>query len=173
MKSIVLRAFIFDIMKFFIPLLCLLNFSFSYAQIEINSELFKTLKAKDSLLFDRAFNACESNYLQELISEDFEFYHDQSGITNSKETFLNGMKQGICNPNNPTKSRRELVGTLKVFPLFDNGKLYGAIQMGTHRFFEKTEDQPERAGSTAQFTHVWYLEEEEWKLIRVLSYNHQ
>ncbi|MEZ4779081.1 MAG: nuclear transport factor 2 family protein [Flavobacteriaceae bacterium] len=148
-------------------------FSFSFSQVEDNSELFKTLKAKDSLLFDRAFNACESEYLEQLISEDFEFYHDQGGITVGKESFLKVMKNGICNPTNTTKSRRELeTKSLKVFPLYNNGKLYGAIQMGTHRFFEKTGNSPERAGSTAAFTHLWILENEAWKLSRVLSYNH-
>ncbi|HAT66278.1 MAG TPA: nuclear transport factor 2 family protein [Flavobacteriaceae bacterium] len=148
-------------------------FSVAYAQVDTNSELFQTLKAKDSLLFDRAFNYCEGQYLEALTSEDFEFYHDQSGIIESKQDFLNIMKEGICNPNNETKSRRELVaGTLEVFPLYNNGKLYAALQKGTHRFFEKRNGAPEQAGSTALFTHLWKLENDQWKLIRVLSYNH-
>ncbi len=150
-----------------------LVFSFSFAQVDTNSELFQTLKAKDSLLFDRAFNYCEGQYLDQLISEDFEFYHDQSGFIESKQDFLNIMKDGICNPNNETKSRRELVeGTLEVFPLYNNGILYAALQKGTHRFFEKRGHLPEQAGSTALFTHLWKLENTQWKLIRVLSYNH-
>ena len=71
-------------------------FSVAYAQVDTNSELFQTLKAKDSLLFDRAFNYCEGQYLEALTSEDFEFYHDQSGIIESKQDFLNIMKEGIC-----------------------------------------------------------------------------
>lgn len=150
-----------------------LVFSFSFAQVDTNSELFQTLKAKDSLLFDRAFNYCEGQYLDQLISEDFEFYHDQSGFIESKQDFLNIMKDGICNPNNETKSRRELVaGTLEVFPLYNNGKIYAALQKGTHRFFEKRNNDPESEGSTALFTHLWKLENTQWKLIRVLSYNH-
>lgn len=150
-----------------------LVFSFSFAQVDTNSELFQTLKAKDSLLFDRAFNYCEGQYLDQLISEDFEFYHDQSGFIESKQDFLNIMKDGICSPNNETKSRRELVaGTLDVFPLYNNGKLYAALQKGTHRFFEKRNNEPESEGSTALFTHLWKLENTQWKLIRVLSYNH-
>lgn len=173
MKSIALRAFFILTMKSINTIVSLLFFSICFSQIETTSELFKTLKAKDSLLFDRAFNECESEYLQELISENFEFYHDQGGITIGKDAFLEVMKNGICKPNNTIKSRRELVNeSLKVFPLFENGKLYGAIQMGIHRFYEKTGDAPERSGSTAAFTHLWKLEKDEWKLIRVLSYNH-
>jgi hypothetical protein len=150
-----------------------LLFSLGYAQVDTNSDLFKTLKVKDSLLFDRAFNYCEGHYLEQLISEDFEFYHDQSGLIESKEHFLNIMKDGICNPNNETKSRRELVeGSLEVFPLYNNGTLYAALQKGTHRFFEKRSGLTEQPGSTALFSHLWKLENNQWKLIRVLSYNH-
>ena len=160
-------------MKHYILLLFSLSIGISNAQVATNSELYKTLKVNDSLLFDRAFNFCESQYLESLISEDFEFYHDQSGITEGKEAFLKIMKEGICNPDNSTKSRRELIpGSLKVFPLYNNGKLYGGIQNGSHRFYEKVGDQPETKGSTADFTHLRSLKNNQWELIRVLSYNH-
>ena len=83
------------------------------------------------------------------------------------------MKNGICNSSNTFKARRELVdGSLKVYPLYDNGVLYGAIQEGEHRFFEKNGNQPEKAGSTAKFTHLWILDHNQWKLKRILSYDH-
>lgn len=136
------------------------------------SEVYETLKANDSLLFDRAFNNCETHYLEQLISENFEFYHDQSGVINSKSDFINVMKTGICNPNNTTKSRRELVGKLEVFALYNNGTLYGALQNGTHKFFENTQGK-EVAGSIAKFSHLWILEHKTWTLKRVISFDHQ
>lgn len=145
----------------------------TFGQAVEHSALYKTLKEKDSLLFDRAFNFCESQYLEELVSENFEFYHDQGGYIPNKVAFLRVMEEGICNPSNPTRSRRELLPeSLEVFPLYDNGKIYGAIQKGIHRFFEKTGEEIEKPGSIAQFTHLWIIENEQWKLKRVLSYDH-
>ena len=143
------------------------------AQVPKSDALFKVLKAKDSLLFDRAFNHCETIWLETLISEDFEFYHDQSGVTDSKGAFLKVMREGICRPDNPYRSRRELLPeSLEVFPMYNNGQLYGALQRGTHRFFEMDSLGMEREGSTAQFSHLWIHEKNEWKLKRVISFNH-
>ena len=71
-------------------------------------------------------------------------------------------------------ARRELVDeSLEVFPLRDNGVLYGAIQRGIHRFFATEEGEPERETSVARFTHLWLLVDGEWKLKRVLSFDHR
>ena len=87
---------------------------------------------------------------------------------------MEALKTGICNSSNTFKARRELIkGSLEVYPLYNNGILYGAIQTGEHRFFEKQENQPEKAGSIAKFTHLWILDNNQWKLKRILSYNHQ
>ena len=146
----------------------------SEAQVKQDSELFKTLKANDSLLFDVSFNTCNTQVLESLIADDLEFYHDQGGITNSKSEFMKVMKNGICNPDNPTKSRRELVeGSLEVYPLYKNGQLYGAIQNGMHRFFEKVGDNPETKGSIAKFSHLWIKQDNSWLVTRVFSYDHK
>lgn len=142
------------------------------AQIATNSELFLTLKTNDSLLFDAGFNRCDIAAFEFLISDDLEFYHDQGGITNSKAEFIATVRKNICgNPN--YRSRRELLkGSLEVFPLFNNGKLYGAIQKGIHKFYEKPAGKPEIDGSIARFTHLWLLVDNQWTLKRVLSYDH-
>nr|WP_321247643.1 nuclear transport factor 2 family protein [uncultured Psychroserpens sp.] len=142
------------------------------AQTDSYSEVYKILKANDSLIFERSFNHCELQHLDQLIPEDFEFYHDKGGLIDSKETFINGMKNGICNPSNTTKSTRELVeGSLEVFLLKNNGKLYGALQNGIHKFFETTNGN-KVAGSIAKFSHLWILENDKWVLKRVISYDH-
>lgn len=141
------------------------------AQTISGSELFDTLKARDAVLFDRIFNNCETSLLDGLIAEDFEFYHDQAGVTATKKDFIKSISDGICKLS--YKPRRELVsGSLRVFPMYDNGKIYAAIQTGEHRFFAIEKDKPEYLTSTAKFTHLWKLEKAEWRLARVLSYDH-
>ena len=136
-------------------------------------ELFNLLRAKDSLLFTASFSNCDMSQLEKLVSTDFEFYHDKGGITPSKEKFIESIRNGLCKDTANYRSRRELIpGTLQVFPMSTNGKLYGAVQTGEHRFFETSKGQPEKPGSTARFTHLWLLEFNEWKLSRVLSYDH-
>lgn len=151
----------------------LMSFS-NQAQGGKDSELYNTLKSNDSLLFEVGFNQCNLNKFEDLMAKDLEFYHDKSGATNSLSNFLEALKTGICNPSNTFKARRELIkGSLEVYPLYNNGILYGAIQTGEHRFFEKQENQQEKAGSVAKFTHLWILDNNQWKLKRILSYNHQ
>ena len=152
--------------------LCLLLVNLLPAQVEEDSELFQTLRARDSLLFDVGFNTCDIGQFRALVSEDMEFYHDQSGITSSKADFIAGTENGLCQL--PYKARRELVqGSLQVFPMHNNGQLYGALQSGEHRFYAKYPDKEEMLTSVAKFTHLWLLEEGEWRLSRVLSYDHR
>ena len=152
--------------------ICLFSLSAPMAQVEENSELYQTLRAKDSLLFNVGFNTCDISQFEALVSEDMEFYHDQSGITSSKADFISGTENGLCKL--PYKARRELVeGSLQVFPMKNNGALYGAIQTGEHRFYAKYPEKEEVLTSTAIFTHLWLLEEGEWRLSRVLSYDHE
>ncbi len=144
------------------------------AQVAKESELFKQLSANDSLLFEVSFNKCQLIAIDDIIADDLEFYHDQGGITNSKKQFMEIMNNGICNPTNKTKSRRELVkGTLEVFPLYQNGELYGALQSGEHRFFESYNGQQETKGSIAKFSHLWLKDDNNWILKRVISYDHK
>ena len=136
-----------------------------------SDKLFKTLKAQDSLLFDIGFNTCDIEMFERLVSEDFEFYHDQSGITPDKEAFIQNTREGLCKLDyQPIRKLDE--GSLKVFPLMNNGVLYGALQTGSHRFYAKRDGESLVFTSTAVFDHLWLLEDGEWKLKRVISYNH-
>jgi CubicO group peptidase (beta-lactamase class C family) len=137
-----------------------------------DSELFRTLKTKDSLLFNVGFNNSDITQFEKLISENFEFYHDKAGVTSTKANFIAGMKNVLFKL--PYKARRELEeNSLEVHPLLKNGTLYGAIQTGTHRFYALEKDKPEYITSVAKFTHLWLLDSTgNWKLARVLSYDH-
>ena len=135
------------------------------------SGLERQIRTLDSLLFDVAFNTCDLAPLDDLISEDFEFYHDQGGITASKADFIKSIKENICNINY-RPIRRLVDGTFRVFPMTRNGELYGAIQESEHRFFAKEEGKPEYFTSIAKLNHLWIREDGKWKLHRVLSYDH-
>lgn len=134
--------------------------------------LFAILKAKDSLLFNVGFNQCKVEAFEQLVSEDFEFYHDKSGPTLGKRDFIESIRNGLCQLNY-TAIRRLDHKSLQVFPLAKNGVLYGAIQSGRHRFYERSKDGTERSTSVALFTHLWRIEKGEWKFSRGLSFDHQ
>jgi len=106
-------------MKKLIAVLCILCYSqYSNSQVKNNSELYKTLKTNDSLLFNVGFNTCNYKPFEELLAEDLEFYHDLGGIIDSKRTFINNFKNGLCK-NDDYQSRRALIkGSLEVFPLY-------------------------------------------------------
>jgi len=143
-----------------------------WSQVSTSSELFLTLKANDSIIFDICFNTCKVEQFKDILSADFEFYHDQGGITPSFDDFVNSIKDGLCSGKN--KTRRELEeASMEVFPLYNQGVLYGALQKGIHSFYNQTTNGNETLGSTAKFTHLWLLEKETWKLSRVLSYDHR
>lgn len=161
------ESFIFKI------LLAIALFLYSFitnAQVDKNSDLYKTLKSKDSIIFERAFNNCEIEKLESIILDDFEFYHDINGIQN-KAGFITAIKMNLCtNPRNYT--RQLITETLEVFPLKNENKLYGAIQKGKHTFQKKQNGKLITVG-IADFTHLFILEKNSWKLKRVLSYNHK
>lgn len=141
------------------------------SQVKPDSELFSILKKNDSILFHSAFNNCKYSDLEKIIASDLEFYHDQGGITNGKQLFIQTLKKNICS-NEKSKPIRKLLGnSLQVYPMYENGELYGAIQKGKHNFYLDNEGKI-LPTVTADFTHLWIKKNKKWMLTRVLSYNH-
>src|SRR5207237_2808902 len=86
---------------------------------------FTTIQSLDTKLFD-AYNHCDLTTLGAMVSDDLEFYHDQTGLSVGKGPFLAAIRQNICG-----KVERALLrDTLEVYPL----KGYGAVEIGVHRF---------------------------------------
>lgn len=142
------------------------------AQVDENSDLFQTLRIQDSLFFERSFNRCDMEYLEKAISPDLRFYHDTGGYQD-RDNFLKNTRENLCGDmaNKPIRKLKE--GTLQVFPLYDNGQLYGAIQKGVHDFYIRRNDKPDEWTGTAPFTSVWVLDgASRWILKEVLSYDH-
>lgn len=145
------------------------------AQVAEGTELYKILKSKDSLLFDAAFNRCDTDTMASLFTEDFEFYHDRGGFTDGREEFLRPTRENCekRDPSAPQYAKRILIdGSLEVYPLKKDGELYGAIQHGIHRFEFLNDKNEYQKGDIAKFTHVWMLVNGEWKIKRELSYDH-
>lgn len=140
------------------------------AQERHNSERYKQLKAADSLLFERGFNHCDFAALEKLVHADLQFLHDQGGMQN-REQFFKAIRENICGGHG--KPTRKLLGNPTVYPLYDNGKLYGAIQMGDHEFYNSEDGRTVHKTSVAKFIHTWLLENGQWRLYRVLSYDHK
>jgi len=97
-----------------------------------------------------------------MVSDDLEFYHDQTGLSVGKAPFLTAIKQNICG-----KTQRALLpDTLEIYPL----KGYGAVEIGIHRFHHP--GHPEYEVGDAKFIMLWPNKDRAWKVTRVISYDH-
>ena len=134
-------------------------------------EMVATLAEKDRALFDAVFG-CKLDALAPLIADDFEFLHDKHGMTaTSGAQFVAAIRQS-CEAQKTGqnfRARRELVPGSMTTHALNN---YGAMQMGTHRFYALQSGQPDRLTETGRFIDVWKLEDGTWKLSRVISYDH-
>ena len=153
-------------------LLIVCSIVFVNGQEAKNSELHLILKRQDSIFFERAFNLCDFDYLNKTIHQDLVFYHDQSGIQN-KEVFIENTRKNICANQDQKPIRKVVEASLEVFPLYNNGQLYGAIQSGIHSFYIRKSNKPDVQTGRAKFTHVWLLENGNWLLREVLSFDHK
>jgi len=126
--------------------------------------LFNTIQMMDSIFF-HAFNTCDTSKSKSLFTKDLEFYHDAGGLTNYDEN-LNSIRYRC---NNKAKVRRELVkGTLEVYPIAN----YGAIEIGLHKFYYTEPGKSEQLDGTFRFVHIWIHKNNDWKISRVISYDH-
>lgn len=141
------------------------------AQIDEKSPLFLELKKQDSLFFERGFNNCDIAYLEKTMDENLKFYHDNGGFQD-KKLFMERTRQNICGNPNQKPIRKVIENSLEVFPLYNNGELYGAIQTGEHQFFIREKGKEDVLGGQAKFTSVWTKKDGNWVMSDVLSYNH-
>ena len=66
--------------------LLLLGSTTAFPQSE-PSKLFETMQALDTQLFDAA-NHCDYEKLTAIVDKNLEFYHDQGGLTRSREALV-------------------------------------------------------------------------------------
>ncbi|MGD1320461.1 serine hydrolase [Chryseobacterium sp. 2R14A] len=141
------------------------------AQIKKNSPLFLELKKEDSIFFERGFNNCDIAFLEKKMDDNLKFYHDNGGFQD-KKLFMERTKQNICSNPNQKPIRKVIESSLEVFPLYDDGVLYGAIQTGEHQFYIREKNKQDVLGGHAKFTTVWTKKDSRWIMSDILSYAH-
>jgi len=134
--------------------------------------LHQQLSQKDAEFFERGFNQCDLAYLDANVSAKLKFYHDRGGFQD-KALFMQSVRQNLCSDPAHKPIRKLTAGSLHTFPLYQDGKLYGAIQHGEHEFYLREPGKADRLTGTARFTSVWLKQSDDWQLSDVLSYDHQ
>ncbi|RTQ46305.1 nuclear transport factor 2 family protein [Hymenobacter gummosus] len=130
----------------------------------VDAALYRTIAGLDSAMFV-AFNQHDAARLQTFFAEDLEFYHDKGGLSNFEQT-MQGFRR-LFEQNRTTGLHRVLVpGTLEVYPI----KGYGAVETYQHRFCHR-ENGRDDCG-TFRNMMVWRLQNGQWKITRVVSYDH-
>jgi hypothetical protein len=133
--------------------------------LDPNSATYKQIKALDAKIFD-AYNTCDLTTLADMVDDNLEFYHDRTGLSVGKASFINAIKNNICH-----KVRRELVASsLEVYPLQD----YGAIELGQHTFCNMAETPAckDDTNGIGKFFMLWQKQGDQYRLTRVVSYDH-
>lgn len=130
-----------------------------------HKELVAEITDADGKLF-KAFDACDVDAYASYLSPDLEFYHDKGGKTGYQDQ-LDSLRQR-CGEG--LVLRRELVGDSLVVNACPG---VGAVEAGTHRFYSKQKDGTEHLDATAKFAEIWSKASGSWKLVRVISYDHE
>ena len=148
----------------FLGLFMLINFAAAQEKkvAPITTALFNKVAYLDSLLFD-AFNKQRMDVFKSMFTQDLEWFQDNEGLISYETVFKNfagSFKKEF------KLSRRLVPGSLEVYPL----KNYGAMEIGVHQF-RHIENGKEEIG-TFKFLMIWKQEKENWKISRVVSYNH-
>lgn len=129
-----------------------------YTYIPDSKELHDEILRMDSIFFE-AYNKCKMDVQAAIYADSIEFYHDNGGLTNSKQELLESTKKYICE-----KVTRALVpGSVEVYPI----KGFGAIEIGLHRFFSK--EEPDAKPHDSKFIIIWKQEAKGWRITRVVS----
>lgn len=121
--------------------------------------LYDSIVRLDSTFFS-AYNTCDLHLAEyaAFYADDIEFYHDKGGLATSKPELVESTRKNVCE-----KVTRELIpGSIEVYPIPG----FGAVEIGYHRFHNKEENKPSRAG---RFVMVWQRTAEGWRITRVIS----
>ena len=86
---------------------------------------------------------------------------------------MEAMRQNICGSPERKPIRKLIPNTMKVYPLYDNGTLYGAIVEGTHEFYIKETNKALYKTGSALYSGLWIKKDNQWKAKRLFSYHHE
>lgn len=153
-------------------LLFLITFAISiiaFAQIPIEKKvaetqtaLFNKVASLDSSLF-AAYNSKNLDLMKTYFTSDLEWYQDNGGLIDFDKVFSNF--QSIFNRDYDLK-RHLIKESLEVHPI----EGYGAIELGKHQF--KHIENGKLEIGTFKFLMIWKNDNGNWKISRVISYDH-
>ena len=144
---------------------------YSLAQNKPVDEELQEVYNLDSIFWGH-YNTCNIDAMRSFFTDDIEFYHDKGGVINGLDNFLTVSKRNLCSNDNFRLRREAVTGSVKAFPMKDEGKLYGAILSGQHVFYIIENGKEPRLDGLARFSHLWLKTESGWKMSRVFSYDH-
>lgn len=130
-----------------------------------HDQLAQEITDADHRLF-AAFTSCNIDAYAAFLDPGIEFYHDKTGETGYQDQ-LTSLRQR-CHEG--LAIRRELIPDSLIINAAPG---FGAIEAGTHRFYARQKDGTERIDATARFTEVWSKASGSWKLVRIISYDHE
>lgn len=139
----------------------------THSALAQSGDLNRTILHQDSL-FWQAYNTCDVDGMAAFLTDDVEFYHDKNGLTTTRASMAEAVRKGMCGNENFRLRREAVAGSVKVFPLNN----YGAILSGEHVFYINEKGKKEFLDGLARFTHVWQFKDNQWKMSRILSYDH-
>jgi len=119
-------------------------------------------------LFWAAYNACDIDKMAVFFTDDVEFYHDKGGVTTSRAAVIATTRKNLCGNENFRLRREAVEGSVEVFELAN----YGGLISGKHLFYINETGKKERLDGLARFTQVWQYKDNQWRMSRVLSYDH-
>ena len=125
-------------------------------------ELFNKVANLDSSLF-AAYNSKNLNLMKTYFTKDLEWYQDNGGLIDFEKVFSNF--QSIFNRDYDLK-RNLIRESLEVHPI----EGYGAIEIGKHQF--KHIENGKLEIGTFKFVMIWKNDNGNWKISRVISYDH-
>lgn len=130
--------------------------------VTTQNELFNKIANLDSSLF-AAYNSKNLDLMKTFFTKDLEWYQDNGGLIDFEKVFSNF--QSIFNRDYDLK-RNLLKESLEVHPI----EGYGAIEIGKHQF--KHIENGKLEIGTFKFLMIWKNDNGNWKISRVISYDH-
>jgi len=125
-------------------------------------ELFSKVANLDSSLF-AAYNSKNLDLMKTYFTKDLEWYQDNGGLIGYEKVFSNF--QSIFN-RDYSLTRNLIKESLEVHPI----EGYGAIEIGKHQF--KHIENGKLEIGTFKFLMIWKNDNGNWKITRVISYDH-
>jgi hypothetical protein len=142
-----------------------------FASSQTDEQVKRLIFQKDSL-FWVAYNKCDVESRSSVLTDDVEFYHDKGGPSFGRDTLMAVIKKNLCGSGNFRLRRAAVKGTVNVFVMRANNNVYGAIISGEHVFYVNEKGKEEFLDGRARFAQLWMLKDGQWKMSRILSYDH-